>query len=165
MDVHYVVIPAIIVLALAMAVCWSLRRIVLLKRSGHSTIRKLIERMLLWALAAAFGAVGLSTAFNAIALYWYRHPPPGNMYQVDGHLMRLACTGQGSPAIVLEAGAGNDGLTARVFNEDRRHQPVGATQAEADDFDLSSQETAKTGPFGHLPILIFTHDTTIDVAH
>jgi len=304
MDINYVVIPAIIVLGLAMGVSWSLRRIVLLKRSGHSTIRKLIERMLLWAFTAAFGAVGLSTAFNAIALYWYRHPPPGKMYQVDGHLMRLECTGQGSPAIVLEAGGGNDGLTwagiqpklamhtqvcsydraglgwsdplprprdadhvavelhgllasahiglpvilmghsmgglfirdyaahypsevaglvfvdsstplqnrnaaylaydgprkatqfllvsneimfvlgiprlvvgcsgkgdrvkgltSRVFYEDRCHQPVGAIQAEADDFDLSGQETAKTGPFGHLPILILTHDTTIDVAH
>jgi hypothetical protein len=71
MDINYVVIPAIIVLGSAMAVCCSLRRIVLLKRSGQSTIRKLIERMLLGAFAAAFGAVGLSTAFNAIALYWY----------------------------------------------------------------------------------------------
>jgi hypothetical protein len=33
------------------------------------------------------------------------------MYRVNGRLMRLQCMGEGSPTIVLDAGARNDGLT------------------------------------------------------
>ena len=67
---------------------------------------------------------------NAIALYRYRHPPPGQSYLVDGHQMRIDCTGSGSPTLVLDAGLGNDGLiwgglqpvlakTTRVCSYDR----------------------------------------------
>lgn len=303
MDINYVVIPAVIVLVLAVAVFFALRRLFLLNKSGHSPARKIIERTILWPFAFIFMAVGLSTAFNAIVLYWYRHPPPGHMYHVNGHLMRMECMGHGSPTLVLESGGGNDGLTwagiqpklathtqvcsydragmgwsdplprprdadhiaaelhgllasahierpvilmghslgglfirdyaahypsevaglifedsstplqnrnpaylaydgprkssqfdlvfnnvmfvlgvprlfgacsgevdrrntltTRIFYEDRCHQPVGAIQAEHDDFDLSGEETVKTGPFGDLPILILTHDTALDVA-
>lgn len=303
MDIHYVVIPGVVVLVACVAASCTLWRLILLNKSGHSPARKLTERTILWPLTLIFMAVGLSTAFNAIALYWYRHPPPGNVYRVNGHLMRMECMGQGSPTLVLESGAGNDGLTwaglqpklamhtqvcsydraglgwsdplprprdadhiaaelhgllasahvtrpvilmghsmgglfirdyaahypsevaglifedsstplqnrnpaylaydgprkatqldfvfnkimfvlgvprlfgacggrvdrrntltARVFYEDRCHQPVEAIQAEAADFDLSGQETMKTGPFGDIPILILTHDTAVDVA-
>lgn len=303
MDISYVVIPAVIVLVSCVAVFCTLRRLFLLNKSGHSPARKIIERTILWPFALIFMAVGLSTAFNAIALYWYRHPPPGNMYRVNGHLMRMECMGHGFPALVLESGGGNDGLTwaaiqpklathtqvcsydraglgwsdplprprdadhiatelhgllaaahierpvilmghsvgglfirdyaahypsevaglifedsstplqnrnpaylaydaprkstqsdlvlnklmfvlgvprlfgacsgkvdrrntltARIVYEDRCHQPIDAIQAEHDDFDLSGQETLKTGPFGDIPILILTHDTAVDVA-
>lgn len=70
-----------------------------------------MEHIILWPFTVISIGVGVSTALNAIALYWYRHPPPGKMYQVNGHLMRMLCTGQGSPTVVLESGAGNDGLT------------------------------------------------------
>jgi pimeloyl-ACP methyl ester carboxylesterase len=33
------------------------------------------------------------------------YPPPGQMINVDGHMMHLYCTGEGSPTILLEAGA------------------------------------------------------------
>lgn len=33
------------------------------------------------------------------------YPPPGQMINVDGHMMHLYCTGKGSPTILLEAGA------------------------------------------------------------
>jgi hypothetical protein len=111
MDINYVVIPAVLVLVLAIAVSCSLRRIFLLNKSEHSRARKLIDCTILWPFTLISMVVGLSTAFNAIALYWYRHPPPGKMYQVNGYLMRMQCTGQSSPTIVLESGAGNDGLT------------------------------------------------------
>lgn len=302
MDTNYVVIPAALVLVLGAAVLCTLRRLLPINKSGRSPTRELIERTILWPLTLIFMAVGLSTAFNAIALYWYRHPPPGNIYQVNGHPMRLECMGQGSPTLVLESGAGNDGLTwtgiqpklamhaqvcsydraglgwsdpltrprdadhiaaelhgllasahvkrpvilmghsmgglfirdyaahypnevaglifedsstplqnrnpaflaydgprrttqldlllnrimfvlgvprlfgacsgkldgqstlaTRVFYEDKCHQPIPAIQAEVDDFDLSGQETAETGPFGDVPILILTHDTALDV--
>ena len=32
--------------------------------------------------------------------------PPGQMLNVDGHQMHILCTGEGSPTVILEAGAG-----------------------------------------------------------
>jgi pimeloyl-ACP methyl ester carboxylesterase len=111
MDVNYIVIPAIVVLALVLAGCGALRRIIILRRGEHPRSRIWKEGIILWP-AALFGiGVAALTAFNAIALYYYRHPPPGNMYRVNGRMMRLQCMGQGSPTIVLEAGGGKDGLT------------------------------------------------------
>jgi pimeloyl-ACP methyl ester carboxylesterase len=303
MDINYVVIPAVVVLVACAAASCTIWRLTQLNKSGRSPARKLIERTILWPFTMIFLAVGLSTTFNAVALYWYRQPPPGNVYRVNGQLMRMECMGQGFPTLVLESGAGNDGLTwvglqpklamhtqvcsydraglgwsdplprprdadhiaaelhgllasahvtrpvilmghsmgglfirdyaahypsevaglifedsstplqnrnpayvaydgprkatqfnllfnkvifvlgvprlfgtcsgkldrrntltTRVFYEDRCHQPVDAIKEEADDFDLSGQETMNTGPFGDMPILILTHDTALDVA-
>lgn len=33
------------------------------------------------------------------------YPPPGQMVNVDGHLIHINCTGAGSPTVILEAGA------------------------------------------------------------
>ncbi len=33
------------------------------------------------------------------------YPPPGQLVNIDGHMMHLHCTGEGGPAIILEAGA------------------------------------------------------------
>jgi hypothetical protein len=111
MDFNYIVVPAIEVLALALVSCGALRRIITLQRGEHSRARRLKEGIILWPVAFCCVAVAALAAFNAIALYHYRHPPPGNMYKVNGRLMRLQCMGQGSPTILLDAGGGNDGLT------------------------------------------------------
>jgi pimeloyl-ACP methyl ester carboxylesterase len=111
MDITYVVLPTTVVLVLSLAIYWGLRRVWRLERSGYSKVRQWVERMLLYPFTLVCIVVAGSTAFNAIALYWYRHPPPGRLYQIDGHTMRMQCMGTGSPTIVLEAGAGNDGLT------------------------------------------------------
>jgi hypothetical protein len=90
------------------------------------------------------------------------------MYIVNGHKMRIDCAGNGSPTIVLESGAGNDGLVwggvQPVLAEDRCHEPFNAIAAEGDSFDLSGEETVHTGPYGALPVLILTHDFARDVA-
>jgi len=303
MDINYIVIPAVLVLVMCVAVFCALGRIFLLNQSGHSPVRKWIERAILWPFALICTGLALSTAFNAVALYWYRHPPPGEMYQVNGHLMRMQCMGNGSPTLVLEAGSGNGGLTwagiqpklathtrvcsydraglgwsdplpgprdadhiaaelhgllasagverpvilmghsmgglfirdyaahypdevaglifedsstplqnrnpayltydgprkatkfnialnkamfilgvprllgacsgkldgqdtlaTRVLFEDKCHNPIDAIRAEDADFDLSGQETAHTGPFKSLPILILEHDIAVDQA-
>lgn len=39
-----------------------------------------------------------------------KYPPPGQLYEVDGYRMHLYCTGEGSPTVILEAGAGSPGL-------------------------------------------------------
>jgi pimeloyl-ACP methyl ester carboxylesterase len=111
MDFNYIVVPAIAVLVLVLVACVGLRRIITLQRGEHSQARRWKEGIILWPVAFFCITVGAVATFNAIALYYYRHPPPGNMYRVNGHLMRMQCMGWGSPTIVLEAGGGNDGMT------------------------------------------------------
>lgn len=36
-----------------------------------------------------------------------RYPPPGEMIDVEGHLMHINCMGQGSPTLILELGVGS----------------------------------------------------------
>lgn len=301
MDFNYIVVPVIVVLALVLVASGAIRRIITLLRGDLSRARRWKEGIILWPGALFAIGVGGLTAFNAIDLYYYRHPPPGNMYRVNGRLMRLQCMGQGSPTIVLDAGAGNDGLTwagiqpklalhtqvcsydragmgwsdpgshprdgdhvatelhgllaaahiplpvvlmghslgglfirnyaghypvevaglvfedsstplqnrqpayrafdeprkakrfgvlleealielgiprlfggcsgefdqvkginQRVFYEDRCHEQFQTIGAEMESFDLSGQETVNTGPFGDMPILVLSHDMTID---
>ena len=111
MDFNYIVVPAIVVLALVLVAGWALRRIITLQRGEHSRARRWREAVILWPVAFFCIVMAALVAFNAIALFHYRHPPPGNMYSVNGRFMRLQCMGQGSPTVVLEAGGGKDGLT------------------------------------------------------
>jgi pimeloyl-ACP methyl ester carboxylesterase len=39
-----------------------------------------------------------------------RMPPPGQLFDVEGHLMHIHCQGQGSPTIVVEQGSGEQSL-------------------------------------------------------
>ena len=38
------------------------------------------------------------------------HPVPGTFYTVDGRLMHIDCTGEGTPTVILESGIGDDWL-------------------------------------------------------
>ncbi len=40
-----------------------------------------------------------------------RYPPPGDLYDVGGYRLHLYCTGEGSPTVVLEAGAASSELS------------------------------------------------------
>jgi pimeloyl-ACP methyl ester carboxylesterase len=130
MDFHYVVVPALIVLIGSLIAWHSTRRILSLRRKSYPKWRKITECIVLSLVALVAVTLTASSGFNAIALYYFRHPPPGEMYLVNGHKMRIDCTGSGSPTIVLEAGGGNDGLiwggvqpvlakTTRVCSYDR----------------------------------------------
>ena len=130
MDLLYVVAPALLVLAGILIAWLSIRRVLSLGSRSYPAWRKHTERFVLSLLALAAVALAASSGWNAIALYWYRHPPPGQSYLVDGHQMRIDCTGSGSPTLVLDAGLGNDGLiwggvqpvlakTTRVCSYDR----------------------------------------------
>lgn len=44
--------------------------------------------------------------------------PPGELIDVDGHLMHLYCTGEGDPTVLLEAGLGESSLMFRPFQEE-----------------------------------------------
>jgi pimeloyl-ACP methyl ester carboxylesterase len=58
------------------------------------------------------------------------------------------------------ADAGLDHETAARMGEDLCHVHYKAVQAEYDGFDASGQETVHTGPYGDLPILVISQDTT-----
>jgi len=40
-----------------------------------------------------------------------KYPPTGQLYDVGDYKLHLNCSGEGSPAVILEAGAGTSGLT------------------------------------------------------
>lgn len=54
---------------------------------------------------------------------------------------------------------GFDARAAKLRAEDRCHEPFG-TMASEGDMDRDGGETVHTGPYGALPILIFSHDST-----
>lgn len=128
MDFYYGIAPALFVLV-AIAIAWlSIGRIRRLRGATIRGWRKTMERVVLAAVAVAALIIAGSSAFNAVAIRAIH--PPGKWYSVDGHRMRIDCTGSGSPTVVLDAGLGNDGLiwggvqpalskTTRVCSYDR----------------------------------------------
>ena len=123
-------IPVLFVLV-GIAVAWlATRRLLSLRSKTYPRWRKATEGIVLLLLAVAAVVMAASSGFNAAALYSFRHSPPGQMFLVGGHAMRIDCRGSGSPTIVLDAGLGNDGLiwggvqpalakTTRVCSYDR----------------------------------------------
>jgi pimeloyl-ACP methyl ester carboxylesterase len=130
MDFNFVVLPALIALT-GLLVAWlSTWRIRSLANKNSSSWRRIAERIPLSLLALAGVVIAGSSIFNAIVLHRFRTSPPGEIHAVNGHRMRISCTGSGSPAIILDAGLGNDGLiwgglqpvlakTTRVCSYDR----------------------------------------------
>ena len=97
MDFDYVVVPTLIVLIGGLIGWLSIRRALSLQGKSYPTWRKVTERIVLSLVILVTLTVAGSSGFNAIELYYYRHPPPGRLYSVNGHGMRIDCTGSGSP--------------------------------------------------------------------
>ncbi len=112
MDLEYVVAPTLILLLGVVAIWLSVRRILSLSAMFSKKWRRVAERIVLFAIVLVAAAVAGSASYNAVARLWFRahNPPPGEMYTVDGHKMHMYCTGSGSPAIVLDAGLGDDAV-------------------------------------------------------
>jgi hypothetical protein len=110
LDVDYAAVPALIVLIGILIVWLSARRVLSLRNKTLPTWRKITERIVLLLVALVAVALAASSGFNAIVLHHFRAHMPGKVYRVDGYTMRIACSGSGSPTIVLDAGLGNDGL-------------------------------------------------------
>jgi pimeloyl-ACP methyl ester carboxylesterase len=116
-------------------------------------------------LVLAFASVG--GAFETISRAHDRgaYPAPGTSYDVGGHRLHLACTGSGTPTVVLHNGLGGSsalwtrimsevGATTRVCAYDRAGQgwsdDVSAPQdgvAVADDLHALLRHAGETGPF------------------
>lgn len=55
--------------------------------------------------------LGGGAIFQTVASSRTLHHPPGSLIDVGGYRMHLYCTGQGSPAVILDAGHGDSWLT------------------------------------------------------
>ena len=78
-----------------------------------------------------------------------------------GTLLQRAVFDTGIPRLLGQCSRttpGFDAYAERLAAEDGCSVRASAIAAEGDSFDQSSQETVHTGPYGALPILIFSHD-------
>jgi pimeloyl-ACP methyl ester carboxylesterase len=86
--------------ALALAI-WMITRV---RRQLRSPSRRWLLYPVLVVLAIASIGGGYETLREATDAKAY--PPPGQLIDVGGHRLHLACTGSGAPTVVLEAGGG-----------------------------------------------------------
>lgn len=94
--------------------------------------------MILICLLVGSGGV----AFNALSIRHYRRIAgvPGKLYNVDGYSMHMYCTGEGSPAIVLSSGLGDD------FTAWAKVQPVLARQTRVCSYDRAGFGWSESRP-------------------
>lgn len=106
------VIPLLIVVAVLMSAYFSVRRLRRLRSLSIGRFRRITERVVLSLVTLLAVVAAASTTYNVVAhdMFVARHPAPGQIYVVHGYKMHLWCTGEGSPTIVLESGAGDDSL-------------------------------------------------------
>jgi pimeloyl-ACP methyl ester carboxylesterase len=87
------------------------------------------------------------------------HPFPGPSR--FGALLRKAAIAAGIPRLLGECSRPFPGFgaqAARLQAEDQCHDRSAAVASEFESFDRSGEETVHTGPYGTLPILIFSQD-------
>ena len=76
------------------------------------TTTRIVALTALIFVGLAASAVAAGAAYNALSVLRYRVVAgvPGKLYRIGGHVMHLYCTGEGSPAVILSAGLGDDSL-------------------------------------------------------
>jgi pimeloyl-ACP methyl ester carboxylesterase len=112
MDFEYFAAPAVLSL-MCIVIGWlSVLHLRSLPVRFLSRAIRAFDRMVLFAMIVGSTALAVSAGFNAVALLRFREfsKPPGSIYLVNGHKMRMDCEGSGSPTIVLDAGLGSDAL-------------------------------------------------------
>lgn len=69
--------------------------------------------LLKWVFIALVAILLAGLVYQAVATESDRtaYPPPGQLYNVDGHQMHITCVGEGSPTIILEAAGGHFSAT------------------------------------------------------
>jgi pimeloyl-ACP methyl ester carboxylesterase len=83
-------------------------RIAVLRKRGYSRVRFFAAGLPLFTVVITSLALVVLSGADWIA--FRDQAPPGTLYLVQGHRMRIHCEGMGAPTIVLDAGLGNDGL-------------------------------------------------------
>src|SRR3712207_6971469 len=72
----------------------------LLRWTGKALLWLVIVVLVLAVVGAIYQAIATQRAEQA-------HPPPGEMVDVGGHRLHIACRGEGGPTVVLDAALGN----------------------------------------------------------
>ena len=69
-----------------------------------------VKRGLLGVVVLLIALVLLGVSYQTVATERDKHnyAPRGQLYTVNGHSMHIVCTGEGSPAVILQAGATAD---------------------------------------------------------
>ncbi len=80
------------------------------QRRPTSRGRRVLDRIgrgLKWLSFGLCAVLVLGFVFQAVPVEFDRrgYLPPGQLVKVDGHTMHIHCTGEGSPTVILEAGA------------------------------------------------------------
>src|SRR5215212_9501513 len=65
-----------------------------------------IRRGLVWMIAGLLTLAVIGAIYQAIAtqIDQRTYPAPGEMVDVNGHLMHINCMGEGGPTVILESG-------------------------------------------------------------
>ena len=102
-----------------------------------------LKRGLLIVIVLIFGAALMAVVYqNTAARRDLReHPMPGALVDVGGYRMHIACMGNGSPTVVLDAGRGDS------FNSWRKVQPQIATFTRVCSYDRAGLGYSETSPF------------------
>src|SRR5215207_4893422 len=101
-----------------------------------------IRRVLLGLIGSLIVLAAAGALYQAVATTIDRRSfaPPGRMLDVGGYQMHISCTGQGSPTVLLEAGAGTpSGVWAWV-------QPELTQQARVCAYDRAGLGWSEPGP-------------------
>jgi pimeloyl-ACP methyl ester carboxylesterase len=101
-----------------------------------------IRRGLVWLVAALLALVVLGATYQAVATEIDKrtYPPPGEVVDVNGHLMHIDCIGEGAPTVILESGLGT--MSADWANV----QPRVAKSARVCSYDRAGTGWSEPGP-------------------
>jgi len=77
---------------------------------GRLAIGSLVFLVIIMAAGAIYQAAASASDLK-------KYPPPGQLYDVGGHKLHLYCTGEGSPTVILEAGAASPALAWYLVQE------------------------------------------------
>src|SRR5215211_6010440 len=101
-----------------------------------------IRRGLVWLVAGllALAVIGAIYQVAATQIDQSTYPPPGEMVNVNGHLMHINCMGEGGPTVILEAA--NLGMSAHWV----RVQQQLAKTTRVCAYDRAGMGWSETGP-------------------
>jgi pimeloyl-ACP methyl ester carboxylesterase len=104
-----------------------------MRRIGKALLGLIVALLILAVAGAIYQAIATELAERA-------YPPPGEMVDVGGHRLHINCAGQGSPTVVLDAGAG--GFSAQWVRVQR--EVSGTTRVCA--YDRAGMGWSEMGP-------------------
>jgi pimeloyl-ACP methyl ester carboxylesterase len=101
-----------------------------------------IRRGLVWMLVGLLTLAVIGAIYQAIAtqIDERTYPPPGEMVDVNGHLMHINCVGQGGPTVILETTS--DGTSANWG----RVQPQLSKTTRVCTYDRAGRGWSQIGP-------------------